>query len=574
MWITAAALLAAVLPAAAQYPGQITNADKNTSTLRAVAVFEWTGDEAHPKTSRLVPICIYDGHDLQEADIYLARPFPLALSSDVEYQLLQDGKPSGLFDIETAAREQGSWVGYGKHLPLPVAKPAPKQVAKIDEYDDSQSDTPVLHRKHHAGDADSGSGGSSGNSGPDPNAPPPDPDRPTLHKGGDASASSSSGSTNTNSGDNGSSTNSTQASNSGGPTLHRAGDASDDSSNSGSGGNSTQSSGSNSPTLHRGGDASGGDSSGGSGSASGSNGPTLHKGGDASSSSTGDTSNSGSGSSPASDPDRPVLKRTPDSTTASSAGSGDSVRPTLVKKKSEDESSENRADAYIDPNRPHLFRGKSAGFDGPVTPSLLGLPPDMHQEVAVSDLTDRPEHVWDYIWANPDDEAKMKAAMEDLARTALGLNPPPAPAKPAPKSKTTSTTHKPKPVTPPPPAPLVDEQFRVFELAYGSGATMVLSAHTDGTDAQEKFVTLVAQPDLYGNVAVLIKNVTDAAHLDDMPRMRLVDAVDALADNRGDLLFELRGSTQRQFALYRVLRGDATRIFLSNVDAIGVPTGQ
>jgi hypothetical protein len=197
----------------------------------------------------------------------------------------------------------------------------------------------------------------------------------------------------------------------------------------------------------------------------------------------------------------------------------------------------------------------------------------MHQEVAVSDRTDRPEHVWDYTWANPDDEAKMKAAMEDLARTALGLNPPPAPAKPA--HKTTSTAHKPaRPTQPPQPAPLLDEQFRVFELAYGSGATMVLSAHTSGTGALEKFVTLVAQPDLYGNVAVLIKNVTDAAHLDDMPRMRLVDAVDALADNRGDLLFELRGSTQRQFALYRVLRGDATRIFLSNVDAIGVPTGQ
>ena len=202
LWITAAGwvalvlLLAAGVPASAQYPGQITNADKNAPTLRAVAVFEWTGDEAKPKTSRLVPICIYDGQDLQDADIYLARPFPLALSSDVEYQLLRDGKPSGLFDIETAAREQGSWVGYGKHLPMPAPKPKPAQVAKIDEYDDSQSDTPILHRKHHAGDPSSGSGGdssggSSTSSAPDPNAPAPDPDRPTLHKGGDASASNS-----------------------------------------------------------------------------------------------------------------------------------------------------------------------------------------------------------------------------------------------------------------------------------------------------------------------------------------------------------------------------------------------
>ncbi|HKN21373.1 MAG TPA: hypothetical protein VJX73_08150 [Terracidiphilus sp.] len=490
LWIKAAAgLLSAVLPAAAQYPGQITKPGDHTPTLRAIAVLEWTGDEAKPKTSRLVPICIYDGHDLQDADIYLARPFPLALSSDVEYQLLQDGKPLGLFDIETAAREQGSWVGYGKHLPLPVAKPAPRQVAKIDEYDDAQSDTPVLHRKRHAGDASSGSGSSSGNStndsGPDPNAPPPDPDRPTLHKGGDASAGSSGASTNT---------------------------------NSGSGSSSTQSSGSNSPTLHRLPDSSAPDST----SANGSN--------------------------------QPKLKR---------------------KKNGEDESYVNSVDKSSDPDRPHLFRGKSAGFDGPVTPSLRGLPSDMHQEVAVSDLTDRPEHVWDYVWANPDDEARMKAAMEDLARTALGLNPPPAPAKPAPKTKTTTTAHKPKqPAPPPQPAPLLDEQFRVFELAYGSGATMVLSAHTSGTGAPEKFVTLVAQPDLYGNVAVLIKNVTDADHLDDTPRMRLVDAVDALADNRGDLLFELRGSTQRQFALYRVLRGDATRIFVSSADEIVAPAGQ
>ena len=45
------------------------------------------------------------------------------------------------------------------------------------------------------------------------------------------------------------------------------------------------------------------------------------------------------------------------------------------------------------------------------------------------------------------------------------------------------------------------------------------------------------------------------------PRMRLVDAVDAMADNRGELLFELRGETQRQFALYRVLRGQAEQTF-------------
>jgi hypothetical protein len=79
--------------------------------------------------------------------------------------------------------------------------------------------------------------------------------------------------------------------------------------------------------------------------------------------------------------------------------------------------------------------------------------------------------------------------------------------------------------------------------------------------APQKFVTIIAQPDLYGGIAVLYKSVTDSAHLDETPRMKLVDAVDAMADNRGELLFELRGDGQRQFALFRVLRGSAEQLF-------------
>jgi hypothetical protein len=365
-------------------------------------------------------------------------------------------------------------------------------VAKIDE-DDSQSDTPILHRKHHPGDSGGGGNGGSGGSsstGSDSGSqgPPPDPDRPTLHKGGDASTGSTSG----------------------------------DSGN------------------------------------------------------TGNTSASGTTSTQSSDPDRPTLHRSPDASTSSS-GSDSSGSPTasdpdrskLKKNKTEDEGYVSNVATVTDSERPHLFRGKSAGYAAPVLPSLMGLPPEMNQEVAVSDAQSQPLHLWDYIWADPNDANKMKAGMEDEARTALGLNPPPAPA-PKPKKTAATASHKAaKPAPPPPPpAPLLDEQFRVFELAYGSGATMVLSAHTDGAGAPMKFVTLIAQPDLYGNVAVLVKNVTDDSHLDETPRLRLVDAVDAMADNRGELLFELRGATQRQFALYRVLRGQATRLFVTGPEAI------
>ncbi len=491
LWIKAAVLLGPAVfvfarPASAQYPGQIAKPDTSVPDLRAVGVFEWTGDETHPRAARLVPICIYDGQDLNDAGIYLTQPEPLALQSDVEYQLQQDGMPVGLFDIDTSAREQGGWVGYGKWKPLSPAKPAPTQVARVDENDDAQSDVPVLHRKHHADDSGGGSSSGSGSgtsSGSSSGAPAPDPDRPTLHKGGDASASGSS---------------------------------------SGSG-----------------------------------------------SSQSGSSSNSSSDSSaPPPDSDRPVLHRSDDSSSSADTSSGDSNQPKLKrKKKDDDEGYVEDVDTAADPNRPRLTRDRFAGYGAPVVPTLFGLPVDMHQTVAVSDAADRPEHAWNYTWANPDDESRMQAAMEDFARTSLGLDVVPA-ATAKPTAKAASAHKSPRPAAPP--APLLVEQFRVFELAYGSGATMVLSAHTAGTGANEKFITLIAQPDLYGGVNVLVKNITDAATLDLTPRMRLVDAVDAEADNRGELLFELRGATQRQFALYRVLRGDATRIFLSAQESIAL----
>ena len=51
--------------------------------------------------------------------------------------------------------------------------------------------------------------------------------------------------------------------------------------------------------------------------------------------------------------------------------------------------------------------------------------------------------------------------------------------------------------------------------------------------------------------------------------MHLIDAVDAMDDNRGELLFELRGETQRQFALYRVLRGTAEKLFVTGGSTFG-----
>lgn len=472
-------VLVAALPAQAQYPGQITKPDKSAPELRSVAVLEWTGEAGKPKASRLVPVTVLDGGSLQDGGIYMARPEPLALAGEVEYELENDGKSVGLFDIENSGREQGSWVGYGAWKSMPVAKP--KSVAPPKIEDEAPGDEPVLHRKHHADDKPS-SGNGSGSAGTDSSAAPApdaDPDRPTLHKKDSGNSTSDAGS---------------------------------------SGASSTADP--DQPTLHR------HDST--------------------------DSSASGSASSSASsaDPDRPVMKKS--------------------KKKPEDVGHVDSMPDATDPDRPRLKRGNTDGYKLNVVPSLMGIPPDMQQAVAVSDAKTRPEHPWAYTWSNPGDEVKMKSALEEIARTALGLATPAPP--PAPKKTTATKTpmHKTAKPTPPPlPAPLEDEKFRVFELSYGSGATMVLQAHTSGPLAQQKFVTLVAQPDLYGNALILLKSVTDGAHLDETPRMRLVDAVDVMADNRGELLFELRGATQRQFALYRVLRGQAEKLFVSGGGEFG-----
>jgi len=483
--------------ALAQYPGRISKPEKSSPVLRSVAVLEWTGDAGKPSASRLVPVAVYDGEQLNDGTIYLNRPEPMALANGVEYELQTAGKATGTFDVFAASEVNGAWQGFGVWKPL-TAPEAAKAAAAFNTSSlygsqDSSDDKPTLKRKHPK-DADSDSGAAPGS-------------------------------------------------------------ASD------SGTKST------------------------------------------------------SGGAESSDPDRPTMKRQTgqDSTAGNSgdsSGSPDPDRPTLHRTHHSAEAETETSNIAPDPDRPRLKRGKPEGMEDNEAPKLKGFPPSMQQAVAVSDAKNRTEHPWKYSWANLDDEGNMKSALEAMARTALGLDPP-APAKPVHKTAAASAAaHKRTPLTSAPePVELADEKFRVFELAYGATATMVLTASTPlplaanaadasqpGSDSEppppvikrgkpiastakaaapapapskvtptkaapQKFVTLVAQPDLYGGVLVLYKNVTDAAHLDEKPRMILVDAVDAMADNRGELLFELRGKTQRQFALFRVLRGSAEQMF-------------
>ena len=324
----AALAAGALLPlvALAQYPGQVKKKSKDVPDLRAVAVLEWTGEVGKPKACRIVPITVFDGEKLQDAGIYLARPQPLAVSPEVEYELKYNGKTVGLFEVQNAAQEQGSWVGYGKWRALPAAKPP--QMPAPEKIDDFKEEKPVLHRKTAGEAPDSGSKSGGNSTASSPPAAPDDPERPTLHKHPDESGTNSAG-----------------------------------------------------------------------------------------------------GSAPADDPDRPKLEKKPET---SKSPAPDSDRPPVQKapvQLAQDIGNVDSVDAG-DPDRPTLKRGKSSGNGAELAPTLMGMPPDMQQAVAVSDAKSRPEHPWTYSWANPDDEKKMQAEMEEIARQALGLaTPPPNPGR-------------------------------------------------------------------------------------------------------------------------------------------------
>lgn len=270
----------------------------------------------------------------------------------------------------------------------------------------------------------------------------------------------------------------------------------------------------------------------------------------------------------------------------------------------------------VDPNRPHLSYTTPESQEKLEKPdALFGMPPDMKQVAGISDSNSLDTESFTFSWANPDDAQKMQDALEKVAEQAIGkvrlaqLQTTPA-AKTSPdrsQSQTKSSPDASQPEARPslqgrpslqddrPPAQgsqapqqgarpsnqiqrhrirqsaqaaqmlqtpvLQDVQFKVYSLSFGGGSTMVFSARA--ASDPEKYVTIIAQPDFYGNAQVLLKHVASGDNLDATPRMRLIDAVDTQGDGRGDLIFELRGQTYRQFAIYRIAGGQATQVFVT-----------
>jgi hypothetical protein len=546
--------------------GQMHKVAPPETVVRAVGVYEWTGEITKPTASRLIPVSLFlDGH-LEDAGVYMARPVPFALDTGTVYEVEQSGIAKGLIELQFARHLASNsaatdfddgWFGYGSFKVPAAAKPevASHRAAGGHRADRSQAvvdddpDRPHLIRKPGSEGDDAGSSGTASNggkksSGSDSSADAKntgvdeDPDRPHLTRRPESTSGGQSGS--------------------------------------GTDGQSST------------------DQSSGSGTASG--------------------SGSGSGANPADDPDRPTLKkRTPEQQKQArqeadhASVSGEST--TLNE----------------DPDRPKLQRGvPTHALTETALPKLQGIPENLHQMVAVSDAKTRSPHDFTRPWTDEAERQKVLVSMQALALTLLnnygktdGSSAPTLAARAATGAKTSSpsstsstasasskaTTAGSKTTgsktatsgassgsssssagssagaakpgvhntlrrkvatgTVAPPVPLLDEELRGYTLSYGGADTFVYMAHTDGNGGAVRYVTVVAQRDAMGELKPALQSVTDGAHLDRAPRLRLVDVVDAEASNRASLLFELRGQTARQFALYRVLAARADQTFLT-----------
>ena len=448
--------------------------------VRAVGVYEWTGDMAKPTASRLIPVSLYINGKLEDAGVYLARPVPFSLLTGNVYELEKAGIDEGQLDLVYARHLQTAdgnyddgWLGYGAFKAEAAVRKTPALRAS--------KTLPVIvssggDSRPHFGNGAPAAGSKKDDeatSKPDAGSEPAgDPDRPTM-KGRRADAGSTTAG-----------------------SVNPAG------------------------------------------------------------SSAGSSSANAGASEPTDDPDRPTLKRR---------------SPEEAKKaKTEADTSGTGAVESLnnDPNRPNLHYGKPASaMTEADLPKLVGMPVDLHQMVAVSDAVDRDPHDFTRPWANAAERAAVLGKMEGMARTKLAeYGAVAAPVAQAAAVKNVVHGRVRHRVAAAPAAPVVallDEQIKGYTLSYGGAATYVFMAHTAGTGAALRDVMVVAQADDLGTLKPALQSVTDAAHLDRTPEMKFIDVVDAEASNRASLLFELRGQSSRQFALYRVIAAEAQLTFLS-----------
>jgi hypothetical protein len=117
-------------------------------------------------------------------------------------------------------------------------------------------------------------------------------------------------------------------------------------------------------------------------------------------------------------------------------------------------------------------------------------------------------------------------------------------------------------------ATIADYDLRGFDLDFSSSPTLVLTGKLPVTATKpprggtlDYYVTVVARLDIQGVPQKIFSSVTDSSFLDALPRLELIDAVDADANGRGDLLFRQYSDAGVSYGLYRVYAYSLHKVF-------------
>ena len=491
---------------------------------RAIGVIEF-----QPKgDARLVPIALWMDGKYYDASFYGANPEPMALQPETLYEAMNYGQPTGWFTVTTPKQINGNWVADGKWRPESAfdvmqahqAAKQPKQKPRSPIDDDSGP--PVLRRAPSSGSPESSSNGESttGSSGGTSNASASnapqtssdDADRPTLKNSSPSSSSSD---------------------DSGRPTVKSSSPSSSSSS-------TASNDDSDRPTLKN--------SSPPTVSATTSSRPTLG----------GDTSETNA--------QPPTMTPT---TQAPSPDENDPNRPTLQRGKPTAQASTN---ASVATTAPKITPAKAPPKNvPPPAPTLSNAPPAPepgHAYPAISDAGVYEVRSLMYPMTQAEREERgrpMLALALDEVRSyhnkrLQALTTPKAPAK-APVKASAKTAAKAPDLT------VSNSDLRAFDLDFSNSPTFVLTAKVSAPSAAapggqfDYFVTLVARVDINGQVQKVFSSVTDNNHLDAFPRMEIIDALDADANGRGDLLFRQHSDSGISYALYRVYPYQMVKVF-------------
>ena len=450
-------------------------------------------------SARLVPVALWINDRFYDASLYGANPAPMAVQPETVYEATNNGESLGLFTVTTPEELKGSWIALGNWRPHQA----------LDEKLAAQAAKQPKPKATDDLDSDSG--------------------RPVLHRSGSSGSSSGGSSSSGSSGTGNSSASAPSAS----PSTASSG---------------TSPAQENDPNR-----------------------PTLKKPGETTDSAPSATSSS---SAPAedTDPNRPTLKKPSESTNDdSSAATGGTSSSTQVANAGKSSAGAASPDEN-DPSRPVLRRGKPeptmaaassasapASVAGPnlasPAPAVQGKPDPLTGIVRTSfpAVSDAGRHeMRSLLYAmSPQERASKSDQMSTLALDEI--------------RKFIAARH-----TPPLPknAAITDYNLRAYDLEFSNSPTLVITAKLAVPGAKpyrggefDYFVTLVAREDFNGNPIKIFTSVTDSNHLDAFPRMEIVDAVDADANGRGDLLFRQYSDTGINYSLYRVFPYEMQKVF-------------